>query len=1608
MAADVPQGKAARNAQPPPKRRHRVVRIVLVLLAALVVLAALAPTLLSLGVFRRYAMNLASDRLAAHITADSWSLSWFGSQEVRGLSVALPDGGNVARAERVAVDQGLMGLWRNRSHPGAVRVEQAELWSQGLSRWIHSLAAKPSEAPPPAPAPRPAAEPPPVIPSAVILDNITVHAGEDTLRISHASLKDDPDKSSGQLFSAAWELEHGGKRGTGSVKGAIEGLRDDWRGYSALGVDNAQVTAADLPLDVLSAMAADFGVPVEGGGTLSADAVATRSRTGDFSVQGECRGKDVWLTGKVLQGDRPAFPTFRLAGKVTRTADKYEIENLQLESAPVGATANVTFSIPAAGGPPVGSGNANLQIDLPTLARMLPKTLSLQEGTAVDAGKLTAVLEMKSGGGQTPAELRLTADVKDLRGRREGKPIALEPVHLVLDALRTRRAPSSPTAEAPKEPSLLETLRFNDLELSGAFGSVRAVGRLEDFQLDARLDLAKATEDVGRFVDLKGYGAAGTLAAHVESKGSLADRISLATRADLKSVSVSFGDGRRWQEPQATLSAKGTLTFDDKREITSVSLDSFVLDGRTAYLDTKGAASRAKGPWEIAVDAEGNGEVARLASLANLVLAATASTPMTDTAGWRRFVGSMARAGAAGRWGLVGKAKGTLAGDLKFALRTELKDLQVPYGSGRQWIEPQASIDAAGVLTFSAAQSLAGAAVDKFAFTGTGVQLVADGALAKTEGSWTYRGRPKVDGDVPRLAALAGLVLDAAGTRSAAPPAQPVAAKDPSPDRVSQAMSQLAAAGQGRLHLEAQVQGDAAKFIDAKGLAFTLTDLSSPALAGITSTPLKAAEARLSGAARYDYAGGGRLVTEGLALAVPGFSGTITATVADLGRLASGDLQGQVRTTDAKADLAALAGTLAPFDLLPKDPAMAGAVDLQLSASGQPGQPLRTTVALDCRRMRVAWTGGRSIREDRVTAAADVALARDAAGKLTDINASKYRVELPAGSLSGTAGARPTPKGWNLHVEGSGGGDVDSLAQTVARFLNGESRGIRGQWKISGAYKRGADGSADVDVTVAAANLAVPQPGARAGAGTEGPGIVLGDATLALSALMAADGAIQVRKADLAAPGITAKVSGTARLPSETDKTLAANGSGTASGDLAQLSKLLAPFGVMPEKAQFGGQADFTGNVATNAGKVSATGTLSVAALNVQLPDEQIVIQEPRVRVRATFAHDPRERRWDIAADGMESGLASGSVRISLIPPPEAKPAAASPAATASAPAPAPSRLEAACDLSCDAKRVRDLLGTQLPDKLRFSGPWKISGRVSGPLAPDGPWNRRIAGLAGDGTVALDTFTYDKLSGGHGAIRWRMGEEQFYLSADPARPSRLTVAGGTVNVGGRIDLRGPVARLLVWQPLRVVENVPLSDPGVHDYMKFATPILAGSIGSNGRLSGDIDVLDVPLAGAEVKKAAGVSRFVIDQFQTELTGPLATILGWYGSPTRTPVQRLGPVEVQLANGYFYIKEHPVVFGPDTTVLFKGRIGMDESLNVELSVPLTAPMLARFGVSAAAAPYLVGQRLTVPMTGTIHKPQLDDRVVAKRIAEMAMEALKRKALEGVGDWLKKQLK
>ena len=1453
-------------AKAPAKRKRWVLRIALAVVAALVLLVALAPTIMSLDVVRRYAMGVAGDRLSATLSAQAWSLSWFGPQEVRGLSIQLPDGRNVVQAARIELGQGLIGLWRAPTRPGPIQIEQAAIWTEGAAAWCDALArqaAKEAPAAPPHPPPSAAAEGPPPLPQAIRIDSLAVHTSAGSLHFGQIALADVPDKEGVQAFDATYT----DGRGRATVTSTIRGLRTDWRGYDAIEV-TGRLTMTDLALALLLTIAKDFGAAIDGEGALSGQADFTRTRTGDFTAQAECHGTGISITGAFLKGDRPTLKAFRFGGRISRTGNTYEVTDLELADAPVAAKASATFTLRPRG-IPTGSGAATLDADLKWLADALPKTLETVVGTQknlkVESGSLSATVDMQSAPGGRP-QLRVAADVKDLRGQREGKPIALQPFHAAVDVLQDRPKPADAT-EAAREPSLLHTIEVKSLALTGGFGSVTAKGRLEDFTLDAQLNLARATAEAVQLVDLKGYGGSGNLRLHARSSGSPTGKVALAAGAALDNVAVDFGAGRRWLEPQASLTAKGTLTFNDKRELMAASIDSATVKTSTATLAVKGSGERASA-------------------------------------------------------------------------------------------------------------------------------------------SWTYSAGASVDGSVAGLAGLMGLALDLA---QAAEPPRPRAAARDWRDRTAQAARELATA-EGQVHLRADLSGNSGKYVSIKGLEVNLRGIAAPAIAELTTKPLKADEVKVTGDLRYDYAAGGHLAAQNVALVIPGFSATLTAT-ADLGKLGTDQFQAAADLGHTSVDLGQLTAVLAPFGLLPAEPTLAGALALEkLTASAQPGGTIRVAFSGQGKNVDIRWSDGRRITEPAVAATAEADLTHDTDWHFTQLSAKSASVEFPAGALSGTVAGQASPKGWTWNAKAAGQGEARPLAQTVARLLNREAGPVEGRWQVQASYKRTGEAANDIDLTAAVSGLTVPVASEAGATGAREANVPLGDVGLVLAALVSGD-RVEIRRADLAGGGIKAMAQGTVRFPAAAGASLAVDATVRVDkADFAVLEKTLKPFGVIPAAWRLSGKAKLAGNATTAAGKVSASGTLDVADLNMDLGDEQIRLAEPSVHLRATFSHEPQDRRWEFAADGIESGLVRGSAGCAISLPPETQRAADADAdAAPAAKARAPSHLEARWDLVCDAKQALGLLGSRAPKELVMSGPWKASGHVAGTIASEGPWNQQIAGLVGSGNLEIAQFRYEGLAGGNGVIRWGINQGQVLLSNDPAQPSRLSLAGGTATLGGWIDLRGPVARLYMAPASRLsLQNVRLSEPGVSQYLRFTTPILAGSVNENGRLSGEVDRLDFPLDADGAKKATAGLRFTIYEFQTELQGGLATILGWYGQPTRTPVQTLGPIDVQLAGGVFRIKEHQVVFGPDTAVLFKGDISVEKQLNIEISMPLTATMLKRFGVASSAAPYLVNQRMSLPLTGTTDKPGLDEKLAAKRIGQLAAEAVKRGVLKGLEDILKKKLK
>jgi hypothetical protein len=1385
------------------------------------------------------------------------------------------------------------------------------------------------------------------VPESVDVAGLVLHVGGHRLRVPEAGLRPEGDR---HAFTVRMEMADGKREARGTVEGLLTGLVTDWQGAERVGVE-AVVTCQDLPLATAAAAAGAAEADLQVAGTVSGKATLARTREALVIAKVDLVASDVEVTGGPLKDDRPAADTVRLLAEATYNRGAVTIGTFELASPVATARASGTFGLGSADTPPGGKGSAEVQADLARLAGMLRHTLGLHEGLEVESGAFKATLEAVSA--EASSRVRFIASLQDFAGRRHGERLTLSPLYLDTVLVREHAVAAdahdeaeadteSDEADAPEDEvdagaappaaplpgdwmALADTLTVESFVLSGAFGAVEASGRLSHLVLDADLDLAPAAEEVGRFVDLGGYGGAGTASVHVETGRDLEGHVTASTRAAFKDLRVDLPGKARLSDPRAALSAETTLRFDPPERLAAVELTDFVLDAETASVAATGALRRSGEAWQVEGSGTGEGSVANLAGVAAVFLDRMQ----------RRAQKAEAEAEAAETEAAVGAA-GPAAEPGPAPASAD--------GAPAEEADEPADLTAR-LLTFC--RRAAGA----------------DGPAA--EGTWT-------------------LALDAGGT-------------------MGQAMAVKADAAVADVRLPAEADGGEPFGLDKGTLTADLQHApgDTPAVTVNTfAVTMVAPEPPADGAAPP------RISTPTATLEV---KGPTTVVVRGPATRIDG-----AATATATANLPALAAMLRPLDLVPEDLTAAGDVKVTLAVTPVTDAPTKVDVAVRGEKIDLAWGDGRQYTDPLLRASAVGTLDRDEAGEVRAVDITAWSVATVAGALEGTARGRPTADGWVWDATAAGDGTIQPVAHTSARLLAAEPRTLSGMWHLKASY---AGGDRQVETDLSLTDLAMP------GAGEPpGPEIRLEDVRVEVAAAMGEDGQVRIPRARVAGPGLTAEASGTARLPSREAPHPRADGEVRASIALADFAQVLRPFGLLSEEDRLAGHADFAGEVRTDPTGLGGSGTLNLSELAVHLAEGDRTFREAEARLPIAFAYVNETKRWELAATDMSAVTVHGSWRVAMEPgkPDEAAVAdearaTAEAAAAREAPAPAdeaaedeapgpPPRLEATCDLAFDGDRVRQMLGTALPETIKMAGPYHAKARLSGPLPAEGPWHTRLAGLEGDGQLEVNRFTYAALTGGEGTIRWKLADGILNLSPDPDRPSRLTVADGTVTLPGRLDLRGPQPHLRVDEETRVVQDLPLAGAEIREYIKYASPVLAASVQASGRLTLDVVRLDLPLGEKAGEKARGDLRYHIDEFQTELMGPIGRLIGAVGGQKDTIVQTLGPVDVTLRDGVFDIPEHRLRYTDTVSLSFGGRIRLDKQMKVTVGVPVTRALMEQYKVSERAMPYLEDVVLAVPLEGTIDDPQIDNRALGKRLGELALEAIKREALKHLGDWLK----
>lgn len=221
----------------------------------------------------------------------------------------------------------------------------------------------------------------------------------------------------------------------------------------------------------------------------------------------------------------------------------------------------------------------------------------------------------------------------------------------------------------------------------------------------------------------------------------------------------------------------------------------------------------------------------------------------------------------------------------------------------------------------------------------------------------------------------------------------------------------------------------------------------------------------------------------------------------------------------------------------------------------------------------------------------------------------------------------------------------------------------------------------------------------------------------------------------------------------------------------------------------------------------------------------------------------------------------------------------------------------------------------------------------------------------------------------------------------------IPLSGGTLRLEPTLQLNHSPP-LLSCAPGEALTDVEISPDMCQHWLKYIAPVAAEATRAQGRFSLSLDNTAIPLRQPSAAQATGVLAIesgslgpgplaqqlitVADAIRSILrvsSGNVAALgnSAWVSLPSQN-------TRFQVANQRVYHDRLVFEVG-GATVYTQGHVGFDQSLSLLAQIPLRDEWLAREPKLAA----LRGQTVSIPITGTLSNPQLDQRGLERLAAD-----------------------
>jgi len=233
-------------------------------------------------------------------------------------------------------------------------------------------------------------------------------------------------------------------------------------------------------------------------------------------------------------------------------------------------------------------------------------------------------------------------------------------------------------------------------------------------------------------------------------------------------------------------------------------------------------------------------------------------------------------------------------------------------------------------------------------------------------------------------------------------------------------------------------------------------------------------------------------------------------------------------------------------------------------------------------------------------------------------------------------------------------------------------------------------------------------------------------------------------------------------------------------------------------------------------------------------------------------------------------------------------------------------------------------------------------------------------------------------------------------------PFSTKVNNGEFNFSGEADFKQRPVLLKTTGPIEIMRDIQINAETTKKLLMYLNPIFANAVSVSGAANFNCERLAIPLAGGTDNDIEVIGTISISRLRLQASDLLGQILSVVGSGVRGQDITISPTRFVLQDGFLRYDDMQMVVG-DNPVVFGGVIGLNKSLDMTVTLPYTTK-----GRTARVGKETKGRRISLPIKGSIDKPELDLGKLLEEQLKIQLEERLREELDGqLGEELLEEL-